>query len=113
MEIEEHPDLVAGWKAERLWFRWTVGFTAGLCVWLAGSVGAAIWFKERMNASLARTGDMSLEDFGPFLILSTVLNLLFLAFALGFLFALIKWLLAIRNRRRVQAALGFLPRDNR
>jgi hypothetical protein len=109
----ENPELVASWKAERRWFRCTVGFTAGMCGGLAGSAGVAIWFNQRMKASLARTGEMSLEGFGDLLALSTVLNLLFLVFGIGFLVSLIKWLLAIRKRRRAQAATGFLPRENR
>ena len=112
-EGREHPDLVVSWMAERRWFRWTVGFSAGMCLWLVGSAGVAVWFNQRMKATLARTGELSLEDFGLLIHLSTVLNLLFLVSGIGFLVSLIKWLLAIRKRRKMQVSVGFQPGEDR
>lgn len=101
---EEHPDLVASWKAERLWFRRTVGFTAGLCLWVLGWVGAVIWFNYHFKPSMAKPGSMHMGDLGPFVFAIATLNLLIFIFGLCFIISLIKWLLAIRGRRMVQAA---------
>ncbi len=104
MEAEEHPDLVASWKAERRGFRRTVGFTVGLCLLLLGWGGAVVWFNHHFESSLAKSGEMNLDQLGPFFMVISVLNLLILTIGLGFIVSLIKWLLAIRRRRMVQAA---------
>jgi hypothetical protein len=112
MEGGQHPDLVASWKAERRWFRWTVGFTAGLCLWLMGWAVALFWLNQHIKSSLAKSGSMLAEDLGPVFLVTAFLNILILIFSGGFLVSLIKWLLAIRCRRKVQVATGFPPREN-
>lgn len=95
---------MASWKAERRWFRRTVGFTAGLCLWVLGWVGAVFWFNYHFKPSPAKPASMHMGELGPFIVTIAVLNLLIFAFGLGFIISLIKWLLAIRCRRMVQAA---------
>jgi hypothetical protein len=112
-EESENADLAASWFSERRWFRWTVGFSVGMCLWLIGSAGVVIWFNRRMKATLARTGEASLDDFGLLINLSTGLNLLFFVSGIGFLVSLIKWLLAIRTRRKMQMSVGFQAGQDR
>ena len=112
-EERENADLAASWLSERRWFRWTVGFSAGMGLWLAGSGGLAIWFHQKMKETIARTGEARLDEFGLFLNLSSVLNLLFFVSGIGFLVSLIKWLLAIRTRRKMQVSVGFQPGEDR
>jgi hypothetical protein len=43
----------------------------------------------------------------------SVLNILILILGLGFIVSLIRWLLAIRGRRKMQVRVGFQPGENR
>jgi hypothetical protein len=49
----------------------------------------------------------------PIVRFGIALTILMVIAGFGFIVAMVKWLLAIRKRRRVQAASGFLPRENR
>lgn len=108
---EEHPDLVASWKAERRWFRWTVGFTIGLCLWVVGLLILQYYFSKALSLHLGTTGSVgptsiqslqaALKPLAPF---SIALTILMVVASLGFIVSLVKWLLAIRCRRRVHAA---------
>jgi hypothetical protein len=121
MECGGHPDLAARWKAEKRWFRRTVGFAAALTCGVTGWVGlsylAYLKFQELQKAIIASNGAKvtSLVDeltTSPIEYLGHVLVILIPVCGLGLLVSLILWLLAIRKRRRVQVA-GVLPRENR
>ena len=118
MVEEEHPDLVASWKAERRWFRWTVGFAAGMSLGIAGWIGVSYWaylkFEEiTRTIATAGTADVAAMESrmnevsssaSPILWFGTAIQILLVVSAPGFLISLVKWLLAIRDRRMVQAA---------
>lgn len=108
-----HQDLVAKWTAERRCFRWTVGFTAGLCLLILGWVGTVLWFNHQFRSSLAKPGAMNLDGVSSFVVVISVLNILILILGLGFIVSLIMWLLAIRGRRKMQVRVGFQPGENR
>lgn len=112
-EERKNADLTASWLSERRWFRRTVGFSAGMCLWLAASGGLAIWYHQKIKATIARTGEARLDEFGLFLNWISVLNLLFFVSGIGFLVSLIKWLLAIRKRRKMQMSVGFQAGEHR
>jgi hypothetical protein len=108
-----HQDLAASWKAEKCCFRWTVGFTTGLCLLILGWVGAVLWFNHQFKSSLAKPGAMNLDGVGSFVVVISVLNILILILGLCFLVSLTRWLLAIRGRRKMQVRVGFQPGENR
>jgi hypothetical protein len=112
---EEHPDLVASWKAERRWFRWTVGFAAGMSLGIVGWIGVSYWaylkFEEfTRTIAAARTADVAAMESriaevtssaSPVLWVGAAIQILLVVSALGFLISLVKWLLAIRDRRAI------------
>jgi hypothetical protein len=120
---EEHPDLVASWKAERRWFKRTVGFAAGMSLGVVGWIGVSYWaylqFEEfTRTIATAGTADVAAMESriaevsssaSPILWLGTAIQILLVVSALGFLISLVKWLLAIRRRRVVHA--GAFPRS--
>lgn len=101
---EEHPDLVACWKTERRLFRWTAGFSAGLCFLLLGWGGVVVGFHHHFKSSPATSGGTNLDRLGLFILMISVLNLLIFTIGLSFIISLSRWLLAIRRRRKMQAA---------
>jgi hypothetical protein len=125
MEGEEYPDLLASWKAERRWFKWTVGFAAGLSIGVVGWLGVSYWaylkFQEitRVIASTGSADVAAMDSFmaevassaSPVQRLGTAIQLLVAVSGLGFLLSLVKWLFAIRHRRAVQA--GTFSRSGR
>ena len=104
---EEHPDLVASWKAERRCFRWTIGFTAGLCVWVLGGWGAMFWLSHHLKSSLAKSGPITADQMGPIFLANAILSILIVISGFGMIISLIKWLLAIHDRRKMQMSVGF------
>lgn len=117
---EKNPELVASWKAERRWFRWTVGFTIGLCLWVVGSLVLQYYFSKALSLHLGTRGSVgptsiqslqaALKPLAPF---SIALTILMVVASLGFIISLAKWLLAIRRRRKMEFSAGFHPVENR
>ncbi len=111
MEAQESPGLVAAWKAEKRWFRRTVGFAAALSFCVLGWFGASYWaylkFQELHTAlsavspaEVASLTDDFISSASPIETLGNVVQVLLPVSGLGFLVSLAKWLLAIRRATR-------------
>ena len=122
MGRDESPERAAAGKTEKRWFQRTVGFTAGLFIGLLLGGGAQYWtfvklteifptFATTRSVSVM-TGSAEAEALEVALyapgILTLAARVVMLICAIGFLVSLVKWLLAIGNRRALHAA-GFAP----
>ena len=112
-EGEEQPAPVADWKAERRYFYRMLGLSAGLCLVVVGGRCLMSGLSGHLKPSLATPGRMTADHLGPFFLANAILSILMVVFGFGLIFSLIKWLLAIRARRKMQMGVGFVPRENR
>lgn len=108
-EESENADLAESWLSERRWFRWGVGFSVGMCLSLVGWSGSIFWFMHQV----AKLGSMKAGELGYLLWARAILAMLIVAFGFGLVISLIKWLLAIRTRRKMQMSVGFQAREDR
>ena len=117
MEGEESPELAAAWKTEKWWFQRIVGFTVVLLIGLLMGVGGQYWSFVRVREAFPTYGTAGGPTFTapdetsalltaryPGMLVTLVGLTVGLVSGIGFLFALMKWLFAIRHRRALHAA---------
>jgi hypothetical protein len=133
---EEHPDLVASWKAERGWFRWTAALATFLVAVVLGWLATRYWVflkDQQINSAFARlfstmqSSRIDPEALGeagsrietlkasasPIRFLGTTLGILSILLGVGLTTTMVKWLQAIRRRRKMEVRVGFQPGENR
>lgn len=133
---EAHQDLVAKWKAERGWFRWTAALATFLVAVVLGWLATRYWVflkDQEINSAFAslvstmQSSSIDPEELGeagsrietlkasarPIRFLGTTLGILSILLGVGLTITMVNWLLAIRRRRKMQVRVGFQPAENR
>jgi hypothetical protein len=108
-EEQDNADLAASWLSERRWFRWTVGFSVGMCLCMLGWWAVMFWFHHQV----AKFGSMKAGQLGPIFLANAILSILIVGSGFGFIVTFVKWLLAIRTRRKMQMSVGFQAGQDR
>lgn len=133
---EEHLDRVATRKAERHWYHWTAALAtccaASVLGWL-GTRYCAFSKDQEINKAFAsllstmQSSSIDPEEVGdaasriealtasasPIRFLDTTLGILSIVLGVGLTTAMVKWLFAIRRRRKMQMSVGFQAGEHR
>ncbi len=96
-EEQNNTDLAASRLSERRWFRWSIGFSAGMCLCMLGWWAVMFWFQHQ----IAKFGTMKADQLSPIFFANAILSILIVVFGFGFIITFVKWLLAIRTRRKM------------
>lgn len=114
MEPGRVEPLEAAWRNERKWFKRTIISCILVFLALSGYIGAQYWIFSIISSSIGTSGagERELEELQGFLVraqlMITAVGIFLILSCLAFLTSMIRWLLAIRARRRCLVESGDL-----
>ena len=106
MEQDGMTSLDTAWRNERKWFKRTIISCILVFLALSGYIGAQYWTFSIISSSMmtSEVAERELEELQDFLVRAQMMmiavGILLILSCLAFLTSMIRWLLAIRARRR-------------